>query len=214
MSKPTASLTRLTARHHPSSCILCTSSSSRRPIYRLPSPLRAQSRSISIHQAWRPSSALEEHVARAARPISLRQLTFFGRNLTLDRLLDSANYVRTELPTRLAHRIRDMQRLPYVVVTNEHISKVYETYYNAFEQLRKTPEIKTSEGNDAFCRMITNMLTANLTVIPDLAIGVLECRDLVPAAELDTFLSTMLKSVRLHISPRYTLLPPSIHLLT
>ncbi|EWC45002.1 hypothetical protein DRE_06282 [Drechslerella stenobrocha 248] len=147
----------------------------------------------SIH-SWQPSFALEEHVARDARPISLRQLTFYGRNLTLDRLLDSANYVRTELPTRLAHRIRDMQRLPYVVVTNPNVSKVYEKYYNSFELLRKTPEITTSEGNDEFCQLIRRMLTENLSVIPDLAIGALECRDFVPAAELDSFLRTMLKS--------------------
>lgn len=39
-------------------------------------------------------------VQREARPISLRQLTFFGRTLTESRLLDSANYCRLELPTR------------------------------------------------------------------------------------------------------------------
>ncbi|KAJ6256643.1 [Pyruvate dehydrogenase (acetyl-transferring)] kinase [Drechslerella dactyloides] len=156
----------------------------------LETPLRTRRH---IHP-WQPSSALEEHVAREARPISLRQLTFYGRNLTRERLLDSANYVRTELPTRLAHRIRDMQRLPYVVVTNPNISKVYETYYNSFELLRKTPEIKTPEDNDGFCQLIRKMLTENLSVIPNLAIGALECRDFVPAAELDNFLKTMLKS--------------------
>ena len=39
-------------------------------------------------------------VQKEARPISLRQLTFFGRTLTENRLLSSANYVRIELPTR------------------------------------------------------------------------------------------------------------------
>lgn len=38
----------------------------------------------------------------------------------------SANYVRTELPVRIAHRLRDLQALPYVVVTQEGIAKVYE----------------------------------------------------------------------------------------
>ena len=38
----------------------------------------------------------------------------------------SANYVRTELPVRIAHRIRDLQALPYVVVTQEGIARVYE----------------------------------------------------------------------------------------
>jgi hypothetical protein len=38
----------------------------------------------------------------------------------------SANYVRTELPVRIAHRLRDLQALPYVVVTQEGVAKVYE----------------------------------------------------------------------------------------
>ena len=40
--------------------------------------------------------------------------------------LQSANYVRTELPVRIAHRLRDLQALPYVVVTQEGVAKVYE----------------------------------------------------------------------------------------
>jgi hypothetical protein len=40
--------------------------------------------------------------------------------------LQSANYVRTELAVRIAHRLRDLQALPYVVVTQEGVAKVYE----------------------------------------------------------------------------------------
>lgn len=69
--------------------------------------------------SWRPVSILDEYailfydfwfqklthdafswVAKEARPISLRQLMVFGRSLTESRLISSANYVRTELPTR------------------------------------------------------------------------------------------------------------------
>lgn len=45
---------------------------------------------------------------REARPISLRQLTFFGARLTESRLLGSANYVRTELPTRYDPGVREL----------------------------------------------------------------------------------------------------------
>ena len=38
----------------------------------------------------------------------------------------SANYVRTELPIRIAHRLQDLQALPYIVVTQESVAKVYE----------------------------------------------------------------------------------------
>ena len=41
-------------------------------------------------------------------------------------LIQSANYVRTELPVRIAHRLRDLQALPYIVVTQEGVAKVYE----------------------------------------------------------------------------------------
>lgn len=140
---------------------------------------------------------LHRWVQKEARPISLRQLTFFGRTLTENRLLSSANYVRTELPTRLAHRLRDMQTLPFVVVTNPHMSHVYELYYKAFEKLRKIREIKTAEENEQYCKMISETLQEHLTVIPRLAMGVLECQDLMRPEEIDKFMNTLLRSVRL-----------------
>lgn len=152
-------------------------------------------RSSSIHQ-WRSSVVLDSYVEKPARPISLRQLIFFGgRNLDERRIIDFANYVRSELPVRIAHRIRDMQKLPYVVVTNRHLSEVYELYYSAFDAFRKIPEIKTVEDNDHFCQVVKKTLKEHLTVIPSLAMGVLECRDLVPPEELDRFMNRVLRSV-------------------
>jgi pyruvate dehydrogenase kinase 2/3/4 len=136
-------------------------------------------------------------VAKEARPISLRQLMVFGRSLTESRLISSANYVRTELPIRIAHRLRDMQRLPYVVVTNPHISDVYDLYYAAFDAFRRVKEIKTLEDNEQFCQEIGHMLKAHLTVIPKLAMGIIECSSLMDQKELDRFMNTVLKSVSL-----------------
>ncbi|KAJ0308332.1 hypothetical protein COL516b_003601 [Colletotrichum fioriniae] len=153
------------------------------------SPWRSMSSST-----WRPVSVLDEWVVREARPISLRQLMVFGRSLTESRLLSSANYVRTELPTRIAHRIRDMQQLPYVVVTNPHIKEVYELYNNAFDTFRKIKEIKTLEDNEKFCQIISGMLKAHLTVIPKLSMGILESRGSMDAKDLDKFMNTVLRS--------------------
>ncbi|KAH7008080.1 branched-chain alpha-ketoacid dehydrogenase [Ilyonectria destructans] len=144
--------------------------------------------------AWRPVSILDEWVAKEARPISLRQLMVFGRSLTESRLISSANYVRSELPTRLAHRIRDMQRLPYVVVTNPHINEVYNLYYNAFDTFRKIKEVKTLEDNDRMCSIIGQNLKSHLTVIPKLAMGILECGGLMNPNDLDKFMNTILRS--------------------
>ncbi|KAL6251579.1 putative protein kinase [Rhinocladiella similis] len=143
---------------------------------------------------WRPASALDDWVDRPTRPISLRQLFFFGRTLTESRLLSSANYVRMELPTRIAHRLREMQRLPYVVVTNPHLSLVYELYYKSFENFRRIPVIRNVEENEQFCKVIGDSLKEHLAVIPNLVMGVLECQELVPADTMDKFVQAMLRA--------------------
>ena len=89
-----------------------------------------------------------------------------------------------------------MQTLPYVVVTNPHMSLVYELYYKAFETLRRIKEIKTVGDNDKYCAIIGETLREHLSVIPTLAMGVLECQDLMRRQEMDKFMDTTLRSVR------------------
>ena len=102
-----------------------------------------------------------------------------------------------ETQYRLAHRLRDMQTLPFVVVTNPHMSHVYDLYYKAFETLRRIREIKSVEDNEQYCKVISQTLQEHLTVIPRLAMGVLECQDLMRPEEMDKFMNTLLRSVRL-----------------
>lgn len=127
----------------------------------------------SFPPPWRPSTVLDDWVQREARPTSLRQLTFFGRELTERRLIQSANYCRLELPTRIAHRLRNMQTLPYAALTNRHISHVYELYYRAFEFFRKAPEVRDLDDNEHYCDVLRQTLREHLAVIPQLAMGTL-----------------------------------------
>lgn len=96
---------------------------------------------------------------------------------------------------RLAHRLRDIQTLPYVVVANPHLAHVYESYLRAFERFRRVPQIKTLEDNDKYCKVLKETLAEHATVIPRLAIGVLEVRGLMRHEESDKFMTTMLRSV-------------------
>lgn len=93
-----------------------------------------------------------------------------------------------------------MQQLPYVVVTNPHINDVYNLYYKAFDTFRKIKEIKTLEDNDRLCEIISHNLKGHLTVIPKLAMGILECGGLMHPQDLDKFMNTILRSVRTHDS--------------
>ncbi|KAF9977131.1 hypothetical protein BGZ73_006898 [Actinomortierella ambigua] len=137
---------------------------------------------------------LDPYVHQTVTPITLRQLVFFGRNMQPDKLLKSANYVRTELPVRLAHRIRDFQNLPFIVGTNPHIELVYDLYWQAFEKLRKVPEIKTLDDNEKFCELVKGLLNDHLVVIPQLALGIMECSKHIPPEQIDQFMNKMLRS--------------------
>ncbi|KAL9592958.1 MAG: hypothetical protein Q9179_006217 [Wetmoreana sp. 5 TL-2023] len=87
-----------------------------------------------------------------------------------------------------------MQTLPYVVVTNPNMSHVYELYYKAFETLRRVQEIKSVEDNDRYCKLISETLQEHLTVIPRLAMGIIECQSLMRPEETDKFMNTLLRS--------------------
>lgn len=94
----------------------------------------------------------------------------------------------------ISHRLRDMQTLPFVVVANPHLSRTYELYYEAFETLRRVREIKSLESNDQFCKIVKQTLHEHLTVIPSLAMGFLECQNLMHPDAIDKFMNILLRS--------------------
>ncbi|KAI5241037.1 pyruvate dehydrogenase kinase [Aureobasidium subglaciale] len=97
-------------------------------------------------------------------------------------------------PAAVLDKLRDMQTLPYAALVNPHISHVYELYYSAFEKLRKVPEIKTLEDNDAFCDIVREQLREHLSVIPRLAMGVLEISEAIPSDQCDKLVNSLLRS--------------------
>ncbi|CBQ71920.1 related to branched chain alpha-ketoacid dehydrogenase kinase [Sporisorium reilianum SRZ2] len=142
------------------------------------------------------NKVLEQWAAKPATRMTLRQLIFFGRTLGRDRdkILKSANYVRQELPVRIAHRIRDLQALPFVVMTNQHLEDVYQKYWSAFETFRRFPHIKTMDDNDKFCNLLRGLLDDHLTIIPSLTIGIVESSHHLQPQQLDKFMERMLRS--------------------
>ena len=142
------------------------------------------------------NKVLEQWAAKPATRMTLRQLIFFGRTLGRDRekILKSANYVRQELPVRIAHRIRDLQALPFVVMTNQHLEDVYQKYWSAFETFRRFPHIKTMDDNERFCNLLRKLLDDHLTIIPSLTIGIVESSHHLQPQQLDKFMERMLRS--------------------
>ncbi|KDQ64529.1 hypothetical protein JAAARDRAFT_28172 [Jaapia argillacea MUCL 33604] len=153
---------------------------------------RFKSTNTALH--FYQNRQLELYAAKEANRLTLRQLVFFGRSMTEERLVKSANYVRTELPVRIAHRLRDLQALPFIVVTQEGVARVYELYWSAFEKFRSYPHIHNLEENEAFCSFLRNLLEEHAGVIPNLSLGLSLSSPYLPPDQLDSFMRRMLVS--------------------
>ncbi|KAF8558745.1 alpha-ketoacid dehydrogenase kinase [Imleria badia] len=155
-----------------------------------------RTRPLSTALHFYQNRQLDIYAAKEAHRLTLRQLVFFGRQMDNDRLIkaSSANYVRTELPVRIAHRIRDLQTLPYVVVTQEGVARVYELYWSAFEKFRHFPKITNLSENETFCEFLENILDEHAPVIPSLSLGLSLASPHLPPDSLDSFMHRMLVS--------------------
>lgn len=152
--------------------------------------------SILTPQHFYQNDVLMKYSKQKPHPVSLRQLAGYGKVLTKQKILASANFVRIELPIRLAMRIRDLQTLPFGVVNNFHLAQIYESYYHSFNAFRKIPPVTTIQENDDFCRKISTLLDQHVFNLSHLMMGALELSILktLPQDELDAFMSSMLRS--------------------
>lgn len=134
--------------------------------------------------------------AKKPHPVSLRQLAGYGKKLNKEKILNSANFVRLELPIRLAIRIRELQTLPFGVVNNFHFLQIYESYYHLFNAFRKMSKITNLQENEYFCKQLSVLLDDHVFNLSHLMMGALEMSILqkFPQDKLDTFMSSMIRS--------------------
>lgn len=148
-------------------------------------------------QHFYQNKVVDDWSTRTPHPVTLSQLAAFGKVLNEDKIIASANFVRLELPVRLALKLKELQSLPFSVVNNYHLAKVYESYYDIFDRFRKIPQIETTKDNEEFCLKIEDVLTdVNLLNLPNLMMGALESCILksLPQSNLDELVSSLLRA--------------------
>lgn len=106
------------------------------------------------------------------KPVTLKQLVRFGQPPLSDEGLQACtNYARTELPVRLARRVRAFQSLPFIVGTNPYIKEIYSLYYDSFESLVKYALPDTPGGDIEFTEKLKDFVERHSDNIPTLARG-------------------------------------------
>ena len=61
-------------------------------------------------------------------------------------LMVSAQFLHKELPVRLAHRVAELENLPFGLSSKEQVLTVRDWYVESFAELRKFPDIKVGSN--------------------------------------------------------------------
>ncbi|KAI9844608.1 MAG: hypothetical protein M1837_005460 [Sclerophora amabilis] len=175
-------------------------------------PQRKSSRLFStthynFHASQSPSGPLkfaniaDDEISRLAakplHPLILADLVRHGRPpLSADALFSSANFTLSLLPIRLAHRLQSLRNLPYIVVSNPHISQIYSNYLHSLSTLLPYTErrISTLQDESTFTEVMADLVQTHANTIPILARGFLECRKYISPAEVTRFLDEHLRA--------------------
>ncbi|KAK3292207.1 branched-chain alpha-ketoacid dehydrogenase [Chaetomium fimeti] len=138
------------------------------------------------------------HLARQPlHPLSLADLVKHGRPpLSAEALLASARFTLSLLPIRLAHRIQALRNLPYIVVSNPNISKIYNNYQHSLSTLLpwQGRTISNLEDEIRFTEVLAELVQTHTDTIPILARGFLECRKYISPSEVTRFLDQHLRA--------------------
>lgn len=112
------------------------------------------------------SSHLIERLAlHPIRSLSINELVLSARNISngakgsSDSLMRSANWVQSELPVRLAHRLHDFQRLPFAVFQVLNVRKVYDMHVKALSEVHAFGTV-TAYNEDRFIEMISRHVSS------------------------------------------------------
>jgi pyruvate dehydrogenase kinase 2/3/4 len=116
------------------------------------------------------------HALKKQTGVGLKYMLDFGANPIERQLILSAQFLHKELPVRLAHRVAELENLPFGLSTKSGVMKVRDWYVESFKDLRGLPSIKDSSDETKFTEILRSIYRRHANVVPMMAKGVAELR--------------------------------------
>eukprot|EP01116_Phalansterium_solitarium_P015281 TRINITY_DN3363_c0_g1_i4.p1 TRINITY_DN3363_c0_g1~~TRINITY_DN3363_c0_g1_i4.p1 ORF type:complete len:337 (-),score=25.80 TRINITY_DN3363_c0_g1_i4:107-1117(-) len=104
-------------------------------------------------------------------PVTLREMIEFGSDPHPQSQLLIGQFLRHELPVRLAHRVRDLKRLPFGLAETDAIQGVIQLYEQSFWRIRQFGDLRNSEHEKGFCELLADIYQRHNTVQQSVATG-------------------------------------------
>lgn len=114
---------------------------------------------------------VEDYLTRPSQNLRLSTLVALGQPVTEQSVLDSVSYVLSEIPRRLATRVRSMENLPFIVGTNPFVSRIHDVHASSFYRIATYPKVTTLEQNEEFTANLESLVDSHADDIPQMAKG-------------------------------------------
>eukprot|EP01026_Neomeris_dumetosa_P050085 TRINITY_DN4383_c0_g1_i1.p1 TRINITY_DN4383_c0_g1~~TRINITY_DN4383_c0_g1_i1.p1 ORF type:complete len:452 (-),score=44.13 TRINITY_DN4383_c0_g1_i1:444-1619(-) len=123
--------------------------------------------------------------------VSMKYMLDFGQNPIERQMVLSAQFLHKELPVRLAHRVAELENLPYGLSMKAHVIKVRDWYVESFQDLREFPRVSDISDEGKFTDLLRKIYRRHSNVVPAMARGVAELKEelnVKEVPEIHTFL--------------------------
>lgn len=114
---------------------------------------------------------VENYLARPSQRLRLSTLVSLGQPVTEQSVLNSVSYVLSEIPRRLAVRIRSMENLPFIVGMNPFMSRILDVHMSTFRRIATYAKVTTLEQNERFTAELERLVNSHADDIPQMAKG-------------------------------------------
>ncbi|KAI8474219.1 MAG: mitochondrial branched-chain alpha-ketoacid dehydrogenase kinase-domain-containing protein [Monoraphidium minutum] len=116
------------------------------------------------------------HALKKQTGVSLKYMLDFGANPIERQLVLSAQFLQKELPVRLAHRVAELENLPYGLSSKPQVLKVRDWYVESFRELRASAPIRGAGEEAGFTDLLRHIYRRHANVVPLMALGVSSLR--------------------------------------
>lgn len=142
-------------------------------------------RTVRLSKSLRDSPpALHNEIAQYASqrgtPLTVRELYSVGQRALSTRSqtrLQSAQWLHSELPVRLAHRVRELRQLPHGLATMPSVRAVRHMYETSFADIVESKIPSTASDEASFSEMLRQIRARHEHVVKLIAKGVIELKE-------------------------------------
>ncbi|MEW5977838.1 MAG: PDK/BCKDK family protein kinase [Acidobacteriota bacterium] len=112
------------------------------------------------------------------RPLTLRQIYEFGLKRSAEILLQEAQFLHQELRVRLAHRVRDLETLPFGLSEMPSVQLLREMYSGSLMDLVEFPRPESNRDEERFTELLENIKQRHNNVVSIMSRGILELKEM------------------------------------